>query len=219
METVIRSWGILPPGTAGEVLYRQSVRAARTFVGAVQAHLGTAPPSAREVRLEIGVFRLSGTVGDFRSGTLLRYRCATIKPKDQLSAWIDHLAWNAAAGKTEPALTTLVGKNGSLSFSVPEESTQFLAQLLEFYWAGLREPLRFFPRTSFAYAEAIRRQRDPEAALKDARKEWESHPFSDAPGECEDLYNKLAFGDGDPLDEAFETLAKAVLEPLLKHRK
>jgi len=219
METVIRSWGILPPGTAGEVLYRQSVQAARIFVGAVQAHLGTAPPSAREVRLEIGGFRLSGTVGDFRSGTLLRYRCATIKPKDQLSAWIDHLAWNAAAGKIEPALTTLVGKDGSLSFSVPEESTQFLAQLLEFYWAGLREPLRFFPRSSFAYAEAIKRQKEPEVALREARKAWERQPFSAAPAEGEDLYNKLAFGDGDPLDEAFETLAKAVLEPLLKHRK
>jgi exodeoxyribonuclease V gamma subunit len=219
METVVRSWGVLPPGTAGEVLYRQSERAARIFVHAVQAYLGAAPPSACEVQLEIGGFRLSGTVGDFRSGTLLRYRCATIKPKDQLSAWIDHLAWNAAVGETEPAQTIFVGKDGSLCFSVPEDSTQFLAQLLEFYWAGLKGPLPFFPRSSFAYAEAIGRQRDPEAALREARKEWEAQPFRAVPAEEEDLYNKLAFGDGNPLDEVFETLAKAVLEPLLKHRK
>lgn len=218
MEAVISSWGILPPGTAGELFYRQSVQAARTFVNEVRAQLGTAPPSSREVRLEIGGFNLSGTIGNFRSGTLLRYRCATIKPKDQLSAWIDHLAWNAAVGETEPAQTALVGKDGSCTFSVPVESTALLAQLLEFYWAGFKEPLRFFPRSSFAYAEAIKQQKEPEAALREARKKWETQRFSDAPGEEEDLYNKQAFGDGNPLDQAFETLAKAVLEPLLKHR-
>jgi exodeoxyribonuclease V gamma subunit len=217
LAAVIRSRGVLPPGTVGEVLYRQSLQEAAEFVRRVQPLLGEMPPSAREIRIDIGGFRLSGTIRDFRGNLLLHYRCAAIKPKDQLAAWIDHLAWNVAAGGTEAATTILAGKDHCYQFSPALECERYLTVLLEAYWAGLKEPLHFFPRSSFAYAEAIQGQEVPGGAMSAAEKTWKPQS-RETPGESDEPYNKLAFGNGDPLDEDFEDLALAILEPLLTHR-
>jgi exodeoxyribonuclease V gamma subunit len=90
--------------------------------------------------------------------------------------------------------------------------------LLEAYWAGLKQPLRFFPRSSFAYAEAVPGQEVPGRAMSAAEHIW--RPQSrEIPGEGDEPYNKLAFRNCDPLDKDFAELALAILEPLLTHRE
>ena len=218
LAAVIRSRGVLPPGTVGEVLYRQSLQEAARFVRKVQPLLGEMPPAAREIRIDIGGFRLSGTIRDFRGNLLLHYRCADIKPKDQLAAWIDHLAWNVAAGGTEAATTVLAGKDHCYRFSPAPECENYLTVLLEAYWAGLKKPLHYFPKSSFAYAEAVQEQEVPGKAMSAAEKIW--RPQSrETPGEGDEPCNRLAFRNCDPLDEDFEELALAILEPLLNHRE
>ena len=218
LGTVIMSRGVLPPGTVGEVLYRQSLQEAGKFAVKIRPLRGALPPSAREIRIDIAGFRLSGTIRDFHGDRLLHYRCADIKPKDQLAAWIDHLAWSVEAGRTAAATTILAGKDLSYEFSPVPECANYLTLLLETYWAGLKEPLRFFPRTSFAYAEALQKEEIPGKALSKAESEWE-RTFGETPAEGEEPYNKLAFGNGHALDEVFEQLALAILEPLLAHRE
>ena len=98
------------------------------------------------------------------------------------------------------------------------DAPELLAGLLDLYWKGLTRPLKFFPQTAWAYAEAALKQEAGESKqdpIGVARLSWEGNPFSEVPGECEDAYFDLCFRNVDPLDEEFQQTARAVFEPLL----
>jgi exodeoxyribonuclease V gamma subunit len=218
LQVVLKSRGVLPPGTAGDVVYLQAVADARRFERIVRGYLR---PTARslELGLQVAGFELMGNVGGCRDRVLVRYRCASIKPKDQLAAWLDHLAWNAAA-PADPVDTVLLGFDQTYRFRRPGDSVQILSGLLQIYRGGLREPAGFFPVSSLAYAEAIRKQRERGEALEAARRQWTCRRRDDCKaGEGDDPYYRMLYGDADPLGESFERLADAVLGPLLQHRE
>ena len=83
----------------------------------------------------------------------------------------------------------------------------------------MTRPLKFFPQTAWAYAEAAQKQesgdskRDPASV---AEASWEGNPHTQATGECEDAYFDLCFRSADPLDEEFQETARAVFGPLLQ---
>jgi exodeoxyribonuclease V gamma subunit len=85
-----------------------------------------------------------------------------------------------------------------------------LVELLELYWRGLSEPLKFFPETSLAFVEA-----DSDAAVAEARKAWTGHEYER--GEGEDEYLALCFSRVDPIDSEFALISRTVYLPLLKH--
>ena len=93
-----------------------------------------------------------------------------------------------------------------------------MAELLDLYWKGLTQPLKFFPQTAWAYAEAALKQESGGSKQDPAgvgRRSWEGNPFQRVPGECEDAYFDLCFRNVDPLDEEFQQTSRAVFEPLL----
>ena len=86
-----------------------------------------------------------------------------------LKIWILHLALNC----TNPSSSVLIGKESMQVYRPVEDSSALLEDLLALYWRGLREPLRFFPRSSHAFAkETIEPEgkRDPRTL---AEAEWE----------------------------------------------
>ena len=88
-----------------------------------------------------------------------------------------------------------------------------MEKLLQFYWAGLRQPLPFFPRSSLAFTRAA--QKDGKDPIEAARGEW-SHDSDFGPaGEEDDEWFQQCFGHGEPFDARFEQVALAVFEPLL----
>ena len=90
-------------------------------------------------------------------------------------------------------------------------SAALLADLLRIYRTGLTQPLHFFPKASLAYVEG---GGDLLAAAGAFR------PYGDAAAwsESHDPAVRLALrGIDDPLDGQFETLARAVFEPLRAH--
>jgi exodeoxyribonuclease V gamma subunit len=89
-----------------------------------------------------------------------------------------------------------------------------LEELLEAYWQGLMEPIHFFPLSSWAYAEALSKGKEPEEALKSARNKWEGSDFNR--GEIEDFYYQVCFEHAEPLDGEFEELSKRIFEPLIE---
>src|SRR5690606_869525 len=94
---------------------------------------------------------------------------------------------------------------------LPSESARaHLAALLEHYRAGLMQPLHFFPKSAWAYVEA------GESAAKAAAR-WRGGQRAEH-GESSDPAYRLALrGVAQPLDDAFEAIAKAVLGPLRAH--
>jgi len=216
---IVRSRGILPPGAAGEAIYAETVREARRFARRIQPYLGSRPFSSHEIRLELAGFYLAGTVGDLLPNFLLRYRCASIKPKDQLAAWIDHLILNCLDNDGQPRQSVVIGSDLAYRFLAVPEAKEILAGILRIYWEGLQAPLPFFPQSSFAYAESLAQDSDAAEALGAAKKAWYASRYKRGRAEEEDPYNHLAFKNMEPLGEQFEYLAQTIVEPLLKHRQ
>jgi exodeoxyribonuclease V gamma subunit len=101
------------------------------------------------------------------------------------------------------------------------DSRPILQDLLGLFHQGLVLPIRFFPNSSYEYAEHLLNKAASElAALNKAKRKWLGSQFSDyATGESNDPYYDLCFRQSEPLDEAFEDIAVRIFSPLLAHSK
>ncbi|HQO78293.1 MAG TPA: hypothetical protein PLG17_07255, partial [Thermodesulfobacteriota bacterium] len=91
-----------------------------------------------------------------------------------------------------------------------------LRTLLEGYWSGLTVPLRFFPRSSWKYAEAmVRRTSSEQEARTKALAEWRND--YGRPGEEKDLSYQRCFREPDPLNDEFRKIALEIFAPLLEY--
>ena len=133
---------------------------------------------------------------------------------------MEHLLWQAANPEAKPAGTVVLGTESLWRIAPVAKPLPVLEQLLRLYWAGLREPLKFFPASSYAFAAAdfgVRHDtsgRTVKQPIEFALDRWNGKEF-DAPGECKDEYTALFFRNNDPLDGDFEDHARTVFDPLL----
>ena len=215
--------GQLPLGAVGSTDYGRTAAKVERFVERLRARLPEQAFTPLDLDLVLGEFRVTGRIAGRHAAGPLLYRCANIKPKDILRAWLLHLTVNAA--KPSAATTTLIGEDGLREYSTPPDAKVALKDLLDLYWQGLSAPLKFFPNTALAFAEAESkgRQRKPSKAgkppLEKARAEWEGSDFPKRDGEREDAHVALCFRDADPLDEEFMILARRVFGPILQHER
>ena len=222
LAPVLRANGELPPGHAGDARLRQMFEAAEEFAALVRQHLAESPDEPREVRLGLDDFTLSARLDKLHGGRLVHHRLTTRKPKDLLIAWIYHLIANSEHETASVLITADKKNHPTLDSFDPidrEISKDHLRRLLGFYWRGLREPLRFFPKSSLVFAE---KRADPKGALQAARKKWEKPPsrydgdFGEPPESAETYFDLVFRNVADPLDDDFQQLALAVFKPLLE---
>lgn len=199
---------MLPPARHGELLFAKTLDEVREFAAAVQAITsGAGPLAPLEVDLQIGGFRLAGQLAKVWPLNLLHYRCAKLKMKDRMRAWIEHLMLNAACRPGYPRETCLVMADDEKRFAPVDDAALRLEQLLTRYWQGLTMPLRFFPRSSMAYAT--------KESIEAARKEWRDDTYNNLPGEGSDPAIQRCFGSSEPFDEEFRTIALELLKPMI----
>jgi exodeoxyribonuclease V gamma subunit len=219
---LLKASGRLPLGEAGAVCFRGLESEVQTFLEQLRPHLGGGYIDPILVDHTLGEFRLTGEVRRLTADGSLHYRCAAIKAKDLLRLWIQHLVLNTAFPGGRQSSAVLVGSDQVLVAPPLPRAPEILTRLLELYWKGLTRPLKFFPQTAWAYAEAAlareagRSKRDPVSA---ARLRWEGSPHTQGPRECEDAYFDLCFRNANLLDEEFQQMARAVFEPLLAELK
>jgi len=212
----IRASGQLPHGVPGELYFRETCRGVESFVKRLASHRTGDPLAPLEVELQFGDFRLKGCIGNIYGNGLLQFRYADVKPKDRLIIWVHHLVVHNLHKKNYPLNSILACKDEDYRYVQVNESGSLLEELLHVYRQGLTEPIHFFPRSSFAYAEALyRKGKEPGEALRAARKEWEGSDFGGM-AESRDPYFRLCFKHTDPLDEPFEELAKKIFQPLME---
>jgi exodeoxyribonuclease V gamma subunit len=219
---LMKASGRLPLGEAGAACFRGLHGDVQAFVEQLRPYLGGGYIDPIKVDCALGEFRLTGEVRRLTAQGPLHYRCASIKPKDRLRLWVQHLVLNTVQADGALSRAVLVGTDKVLAALPSERAPELLAGLLELYWKGLTLPLKFFPQTSLAYAEAALAQeagdskREPLAV---ARPVWEGSQHSEKPGECKDAYFDLCFRNSDPLDQEFGEIAQAVFGPLLSELK
>jgi exodeoxyribonuclease V gamma subunit len=208
---VARGRGILPPARHGEALFEAAAKEVSAFAGDLRENIGADRELVPlDIDLELGGFRLTGRIDRIWPDRMIRYRCARIKAKDQIQSWIEHLVLNAAREEGYPWETLLFMADDSRTFAPVDNAADILQSILALYWEGLMKPLRFFPASAMAYAHK------QEWDLERARKRWAAgYNF---PGEGEDPYFRLCFGQVDPFNAEFERVARTLLEPLLRHQ-
>ena len=174
------------------------------------------PPVAARLELAIGdeLWILHGSLHDLRSSGLVRWRYDDTRPFDYLNGWLDHLLLSAVAPAGAAQQTLWQSRNGCYRLQPCDTAQACLAALVAAFRDGLSEPFRFFPKSAWAYVEALPKGRD--VALAAARKRW--RPNHEGRGESTGAAYRLALrGLDDPLDETFEHAAATVFGPLRDH--
>jgi exodeoxyribonuclease V gamma subunit len=215
---LMKASGRLPLGEAGALGFRGLQAEVQAFLEQLRPHFDEGYIDPIPVDHTLEEFRLMGEIRRLTAKGSLHYRCASIKPKDLLRFWIQHLVVNAALPSGPYASAVLVGSDKVFEAPPLPEAPELLASLLDLYWKGLTTPLKFFPQTAWAYADAVLKQgagRSKQEPIAVARLRWEGNSFTGVPGECEDSYFELCFRNIDPLNEEFEHTARAVFGPLL----
>ena len=213
LAAMLHAEGALPVGVTGDLALRDSRAMVEEFFERLAPSLPAAALPPLDVALTLGEFEITGRIHPLNAYGPLVFRCARLTGKDVLRAWLSHLAANAV----QPGLvTTLVAEDELWQLRPPGDAHGLLRELLELYWEGLRAPLKFFPKSAFAFVD----QEQPGSAAKKtppivkARKEWEGDEGRDGSGEKNDDAFALCFREPDPLDAEFERLARAVFNPV-----
>jgi len=211
-----RKRGVLPLGKNGELAFESAASDAEALARKLKPLMQGSELQPLEVDLELRGFRLSGRLKSFWPHHLVHYRCATIKPQDRLALWIDHLVLNYNPQSGYPMRSILVGSDQDWALPPVTNAESHLEKLLDYFWKGLSQPLPFFSETSFEYANQIFRGHNPDDAVAAARKKWIRRDFNGKPGESEDPYYEVAFGERKIFDGQFTSVAWEIFGPILK---
>lgn len=218
-RAVARASGLLPLGAVGQADFARAEGRVESFLARLRPLRRAGAPL--EISFSPGDFTVTGRINDFTNEGPLFHRCAKRKARGLLGAWLHHLAVNCLRpGQT----TTLLSEDGRSRFAPVADPAAVLRALLDLYWEGLHAPLKFFPNSALALAEAehaaarakSRAKRAP--AIDKARACWEGSRFPAIDGEKDAPAFDLCFRHlTDPLDADFERNARAIFAPLLEH--
>ena len=164
------------------------------------------PATTRDVTVELGRGRrLTGVVADVRGPRLLRVHYSNLGPKHRLASWVELLALSASEPDASWTASTYgwhrTGPRHSLLGPVDHTVDALLAQLVDLYDRGLREPLPLPLGTAHAWADSRRAHKDP---TRSARSEWEGSDASPVPGEREDGWHERLLGRTAPFEVLLE---------------
>jgi len=150
--------GTLPPGPSASTVLAEIGTRAGAVARVAARKVGGEAPRTRQLSLDLGSVRLTGTISGIYADVLLSASYSDLKPKDRLASWVRLLALGAAECPVSEALT--LGCTGGTSpavhrsvLSVPPNPAELLVQLVQLRAAGLRYPLPMATDTSCAYAE------------------------------------------------------------------
>jgi exodeoxyribonuclease V gamma subunit len=209
--------GVLPPGRVGEHDFAEIYQQSGDLVSRMNAMTLGREPQDRDVSLQLADFSISGTMpGVYEQGMILA-RFAKFSPRDLMRCWIAHLQLSAMAGPQGPQKKSVyLARDVSVVLDPPENSADILRHLLALYWNGLSDPLPFYPRSAYAYAQArLVKKRPRENALQAALKDLQGNPYRS--GEIEEPYIHFYFDGVVTLGETFEKTALDIFKPLFEN--
>ncbi|NLS13105.1 exodeoxyribonuclease V subunit gamma [Vibrio sp. SM6] len=228
-----RAEGKLPVGAFGEIEFDAN----RAQIDALleRLHFVTqAPRDDIEINLSLSLetetetkietetsVQLQGWLTQYYQAGLIRYRSGRLRAQDQLSAWLDHLAMNAAGFASPTHMIGYDRKKGVVHWVYPPlasatEARSELEQLVALFYQGMDAPLAYFPSTALANVEAgIGRsgvwQDDEDKALKKMAETFNPSYLSD--GEGSNVYIQRIWPKwDDDLAKQVRALSQRVLQ-------
>ena len=211
--SLAKARGILPHGRLGETSFQQVDSEIGEFCRHVAALQGT-PRQEGMVAVRVNGCVLSGRLDGLTENGLFAARPAKLKGKDLLRAWIGHLLLHQVEDDV-PRKTLLLAKDQCLSFGELENCMGELENLVSVYLLGLRQPLAFFPETSYAFAWSTYNDKE-EKAWAAARTTWQGN--WQWPGESDDEYLRFRYQGDDPMDQTFARIAMEIYRPIFANQ-
>jgi exodeoxyribonuclease V gamma subunit len=208
----LRAEGLLPHGVAGELALKGLAREVEGFLPLIEKAMTGRKLEKTPVAVSVDGFTLTGFVDSLSGAGFLSFRYAQAAPQDLLRAWISLLLLQSAS-PCEGATAVHIHKEGVITLRPPSNPPAVLQGLVDVYRQGLMRPVHFFPRSSHAYADSLRKYGSDERAMEDALKKWEGS-FRER-SEAGDAAAHLCFSRTDPLDDEFRALSLTVFGPVL----
>jgi len=210
---------LLPSGELGKVHWQQL----QDQISAFAPRLLELRPNTKSEPLPIAFkaagVHLQGHLADVRLSGLFDFRLSNPAAWDLPSFWLRHLLLCLCAPPEIIRNSLLLSPTKSWHLGVIEHPADYLAPWLAAYLQALAEPLPFFSRSSYAFAEKAQGL-PPEASRDDARKAAQKHWLpsnsEQQSPECEDPWYALAFRGREALNTDFEQLAEALLVPAFR---
>ena len=197
--------GRLPHGLVGEIAREEIVDRVEKLSERIAPWLENnpwQPPMA--VKLAIAGYELVGSLDRVTENGIVDFRIGRLRAIDRLLLWLRHLVLAASVGEERDAVFVAEDETFHLRPVACDEAKALLAGLLDIYQEGLREPLPFFPETSWAFANEDKKWREA----------WDGGYHCN--GESEDAAIRLAFRNMEPLDETFKSLARKIWSPIIR---
>lgn len=212
-EDAFRARGLLPHGTPGTVAYASLARDMDAFAQKVEGATEKKAPEKWEARIDCNGISVTGHGSGLYGGRMVMYRPAKLKGKDYLRLWVNFLLCSAAGFADE---AVFIAGDGMLRMKQVTDPVKILDSLLHLYREGFEGPLPFFPESSLAWMETMRKDDDREKALKTARKTFlDNYMFTGEKNR--DPWFQACFGESDLSSESvdFARCAGEVYGPLL----
>ncbi len=204
--------GVWPGGSTGRVQLEDELAALQRFATRVRERTAEPCLDVHTVRLAFDLdgeaWSLQAAFADLRRSGLTRWRAGKLGAGDRLHAWLAHLVLAASPPPHWSGRTCWLATDSSLLLKAPPKAAaELLYALLRLYRDGLREPLRFYPRSSWAFVAS-------QGSIDKAWAKWRSE-FDPSLAEGNDPAYRLALrGCADPFAGAFAEVAGAVFGPL-----
>ncbi|MCE5275202.1 MAG: exodeoxyribonuclease V subunit gamma [Deltaproteobacteria bacterium] len=210
----LRAEGVLPHGVPGELTLSGIAGEIDAFLPLIQRVMKGGEMVRKTVAVTVDGYTLTGAVDSLDGCGVLSFRYADITPGDLMRAWVSLLLLQAA-DPGAPASACHMGKGKQVFFKAVNDPEAALRALLDVYGQGLCRPLHLFPKSSYAYAEEMKKTLSADKAMQKAHERWTGGWQGN--GEAGDAAMLICFAGTDPLDDEFRELSAAVYGALLGH--
>ncbi len=217
-EALQRGSGRLPQAALGSIVHGRVWEEVEGLHRALDPHRGVLEAPPAEIDLEVGGWRVTGSVENVGPEGLVWWRPGQLRARDRIAIWLTQLALGAADAGPSGALAFSLERNAvkGTPLAAPEDAGEQLAEWLRAWQKGRSSLLPFFPETSLSYANAIVSEAGEDTAREKAVDVWSRRPSAWSPGGelARDPYLQLVHDGRDPLTGEFEKLATGLLVPL-----
>jgi len=253
-----RASGILPHGQYGEILQKSEQEKVDDFYEYLDEEFLSQVLPPHGINLELTLndknndinkakkIKLVGALRNLRPEGLLSYQVSDLYLYQKIQLWLNHLLLCSLRPEGITCETRLhYLNNKQLEFNQPDNPEELLSQWISAYLQGLQQPLPFFDKTSWAYADTSFKgqkklekykpkegqdnnvEQETRHKLTEKIEELKNKSLGSARSKWHDEYRQLGqklkpanhyiYRGHEPFENDFGNLAINLLIPLMKH--
>lgn len=209
--------GLLPPAALGRAWLVEEARSSVKLAARLPAALSRDVLPPQPVHLHAAGLTLVGELTGLRPEGQLDFVVGKINAAQRVALWLSHLILCAARPPGVACRTVCYDDTGSLLLEEEPEALALLEPWLARWRQGQDQPLPWFGRTSWAYAETLAAEPERrDKAMQKALEKWDpSFVREGGMAQKDEAAIALAFRNQQPLDDPlFAQLAETLLLPL-----